>query len=282
MKADMRIEEEVFADYSTGALYSSPEQVTPQACRLQSFESSSRRDFTTRLASAPAKGRRRSPSIPTPSARSTSGDMSEMGQRTITFSEDLDSTRTTTEPNTAKVAEEKYSDTTIATAYNRISRNSDDFTMIPKLLDSKLEKYDSDGALRSTIIKAGKIWQRKRQENLLTPLHTNILDEKAMNEEKKNALDLLDAISRSGSLSLASSELHVIIGVTHWFDKSVIGTLVQDNVNPVKKVERSLLLLGSTIFGVPCNSLIQEGLRPHLLESFPSLMNENLSLLDGS
>ena len=72
-------------------------------------------------------------------------------------------------------------------------------------------------------MKVGNDWFRKRQENLLTPSRTKRLDEETIDEEKKNALDLLDAISRSGSLSLATSELHVIIGVTHSLDESAIS-----------------------------------------------------------
>ena len=125
-----------------------------------------------------------------------------------------------THSKSSSTSESSSDDTT---AYNSVSGGSDEITMFPKLLDSKLEKYDSDGALRSTIIKVGNDWFRKRQENLLTPSRTKRLDEETIDEGKKNALDLLDAISRSGSLSLATSELHVIIGVTHSLDESAIS-----------------------------------------------------------
>ena len=129
-----------------------------------------------------------------------------------------------THSKSSSTSESSSDDTT---AYNSVSGGSDEITMFPKLLDSKLEKYDSDGALRSTIIKVGSDWFRKRQENLLTPSRTKRLDEETIDEEKKNALDLLDAISRSGSLSLATSELHVIIGATHSLDESAISFFFQ-------------------------------------------------------
>ena len=102
------------------------------------------------------------------------------------------------------------------------SPTGEDFTTIPKILDAKLEKYDSDNALRSTIIKAGLNWTRMRQENLLTPASSSRLGASAIEAEKKKAFDLLDAISRSGTLPIESTELHVVIAVSHCFENDVM------------------------------------------------------------
>ena len=61
------------------------------------------------------------------------------------------------------------------------------------------------------------------------------------------AFDLLDALTRSGVVSVDAAELHVVIAATHCFAKSVMQTVVQDNVNPIEKVERSALIVASTI-----------------------------------
>jgi hypothetical protein len=123
-----------------------------------------------------------------------------------------------------------------------------DFTMIPKLLDRKLEELDKEGALRSTTVKAGSNgWQLVRQENLLRAAVKKGLSSEDIKSEKNKAFDLLTAISRSGSLPIASAQFHVVIAVSHCFEKDVIGTIIRDNINPIEKVEKSLLMIGSVI-----------------------------------
>jgi hypothetical protein len=160
-----------------------------------------------------------------------------------------------------------------STASPAAAVEGEDFTLIPKLLDAKLEKYDTDGALRSTIIKAGTTWTLSRQENLLTPARTSTLAGSAIESEKVKAFDLLDAISRSGSLPIPSSELHVLIGVSHCFENDVMGSIVQDNVNPIEKVEKSELLLASAIHGgrAPMSLIKDSEQVQRLAQSFPEL-----------
>lgn len=151
----------------------------------------------------------------------------------------------------------------------------EDFTVIPKILDGKLERLDPSGSLRSTIIKAGDSWQRNRQENLLTETSASTLRPDDIKTEKKKAFDLLDAMSRSGTLSIECSELHVFVAVSHVFDHDVVGTVIQDNINPISKVERSALLLASTSFGVSTGNLIGNDRDTQRLKtSFPLLFGD--------
>ena len=83
-------------------------------------------------------------------------------------------------------------------------------------------------------------------------------DDVDLKQEKDKAFDLLDALSRSGSLSIKSSELHVIVAVTHCFEKDIISTIIQDNINPIQKVESSTLLFASAIHGVEARDLIKD------------------------
>jgi hypothetical protein len=152
------------------------------------------------------------------------------------------------------------------------SGSGEDFTLIPKILDMKLEKYDTDSALHSTIIKAGSSWTRKRQENFLTRPISSTLQSDEIATEKKKAMDMLDAISRSGTLPIECAELHVFVAVSHCFDNDILGTVIQDNVNPIEKVERSALLLASTIYGEPVQTLIRsEKDVERLTASFPEV-----------
>eukprot|EP00581_Thalassiosira_minuscula_P032482 CAMPEP_0183784576 /NCGR_PEP_ID=MMETSP0739-20130205/66049_1 /TAXON_ID=385413 /ORGANISM="Thalassiosira miniscula, Strain CCMP1093" /LENGTH=996 /DNA_ID=CAMNT_0026028547 /DNA_START=118 /DNA_END=3109 /DNA_ORIENTATION=+ len=148
-----------------------------------------------------------------------------------------------------------------------------DFTLIPQILDSAVEKSGDGNAIRSTTIKTGDHWVRNRQDNLLTTPKRQRLNVEEVKKEKNKAFDLLDALSRSGSLSIEYSELHVVVAVTHCFDKSVMSTVVQDNINPIEKLERSTLLLASAMHGVPARELIRDNAELQRLEgAMPLLM----------
>jgi len=130
-----------------------------------------------------------------------------------------------------------------------------DFTVIPHILDMAVEKHAQSSALRSTTIKAGD-WTRNRQENLLTNPMIKQLHLEDTKREKNKAFNLLDALSRSGSLPIVYSDLHVIVAVTHCFDKDIMSTIVCDNINPIEKLECSTLILASAIHGVPASEII--------------------------
>ncbi len=117
---------------------------------------------------------------------------------------------------------------------------------MPKRLDFAIVKYDKDSALRSTKIKTSDTWSRCRQENLLTTAVKTTLRSLVVKAETKKAFDLLDALSRTGSLPIAYSDLHLVLCVTHCSEKDMMDTVVQDNINPIERLELSTLLLGST------------------------------------
>lgn len=148
-----------------------------------------------------------------------------------------------------------------------------DFTMMPKVLDSMIEKYSPDSALRSTVIKTSNTWTRKRQENLLSLMQTSPLFENEVKSEKDKAFDLLDALSRSGSLPIKCSELHVIVSTTHCFEKDVMNTIIEDNINPIEKLEMTALLVASVVHGASPWSLIRDDSeRMRLKSTFPMLL----------
>ena len=148
-----------------------------------------------------------------------------------------------------------------------------DFTAVPRLLNSAIEEQSEGAAVRSTNVKLADEWIRNRQENLLTKPARSFLGAERINTESNKAFDLLDALSRSGSLPVPFSELHVIVSVTHCFDKDVIGTIIQDNINPIEKLEMSTLLVGSAIHGVPVTRLVRDKAElPRLKGSFPKLV----------
>jgi hypothetical protein len=125
-----------------------------------------------------------------------------------------------------------------------------DLSTIPMKLDAKFDEFDEDAALRPAIIKAGDVWTRKTYKNLLCKASIESIGKQDQEHEKNKAFDLLDALSRSGALPISCTEVHAIVGAMHCFDSNIIDTVVQENINPVDKFERSLLIVASTIHGI--------------------------------
>ena len=152
--------------------------------------------------------------------------------------------------------------------------HSVDFTLMPKILDAAVEKSEADASLRSTLLKTSDNWSRNRQENILAKCRMQKLNSSDIRKEKSKAFDLLDALSRSGSLPIKHCDLHVMVSVTHCFEKDVIDTVIQDNIDPIEKIELSTILFASTIYGNPRRELIKdqetlqrlEGSEPLLLQ----------------
>ena len=61
------------------------------------------------------------------------------------------------------------------------------------------------------------------------------------------------------------------VAATHQFDKSITETVVRDNVNPIDRVERSTLILASTVHRVPCADLTSTADVERIAASAPDL-----------
>merc|ERR1712151_1316974 len=131
-------------------------------------------------------------------------------------------------------------------------------TKVPEEMDKRFETMDSDGALRPTIISPGKYWRLRRQKALLTSPSESTMGKDDQKREKDAALDLLDALTKSGALPVEHASLHIVVAATHCFDKTVTETVVQDNISPIDKVERSTLIMATTVYQQPACAMIRE------------------------
>jgi hypothetical protein len=77
------------------------------------------------------------------------------------------------------------------------------------------------------------------------------------------------------------ASLHVVLCATHCFDKSLMNTLIQDNVNPIEKVERSSLIMASTIHQLPPSEMILQSRIENVKEYSPMLFNNNTQVKDA-
>lgn len=143
--------------------------------------------------------------------------------------------------------------------------SKDDFTKYPKLLDEAFDRLHSY-AVRPTIIKMMDRVKRTRQKALLANRQTDVLGSDELAKERQAAFELLDALTNSGALPIEHAAMHVVIAVTHSFADSVMDSLVKKNLNPIENIERSSLILASTLLGKAAGDLVQPAQLQRLLE----------------
>eukprot|EP00668_Euglena_longa_P009750 GGOE01011786.1.p1 GENE.GGOE01011786.1~~GGOE01011786.1.p1 ORF type:complete len:962 (-),score=350.48 GGOE01011786.1:536-3421(-) len=132
-----------------------------------------------------------------------------------------------------------------------------DYTQLPALLDERFEALDVDSALRPTIITPGHTWEKRSQAGLLSDMKRSDVGTEEQKALRQQAMDLIDALSRSGALVMEDAQLHVVVAATHCFDQSLLDTVVQQNVNPVERVERSALIMASAVHDLPAGALLK-------------------------
>ena len=148
-----------------------------------------------------------------------------------------------------------------------------DLTQIPRKLDKNFKVLDTDSQLRPTTLTTGTMWSRTRKPSIIGDAVKTTLD---LAKEKSQAFDLLDALSRSGALTLSAAELHVLICATHSFTRSITDTLIVDNVDPILKAERASLIIATTLHDKPAPTLVHPKKIPSLLKSSPFLLPDHL------
>lgn len=159
-----------------------------------------------------------------------------------------------------------------------------DITKYPVALDAAFDELDPhQHAVRPTILHTGATWQFVKQKPLAVTAGSNgtasaaappktIVNEAMQGRHRNKAYDLLDAITRSGGLTLEDCELHVVIAATHAFDRSLMNTLVQANENPIEDVERSSAILASTLHALPPQQLVLPSHGQRLVTMHPQLL----------
>jgi len=138
-------------------------------------------------------------------------------------------------------------DTTAHTIIPHVQHENVDYTKIAVEMEKKFGELDDNNALHPTIIKTGNIWTKKSYKSLLGEQQTLFLKRDEQRMERDQAFDLLDALTKSGAETIENASLHVVIAASHFFEKSLMNTVVHDNINPIEKLEMSLLIVASTI-----------------------------------
>jgi hypothetical protein len=152
-----------------------------------------------------------------------------------------------------------------------------DYTQVPKELDANFEELDIGGQLRPTIITPKGSWTKHAQKALLAAPTTSTLDCDDQKKEKDAAFDLLDALTKSGALPIDHASLHIVVAATHCFDKTVTETVIQENTNPIDKVERSILIMATTVHQQPVPALIRNNQLSRVQTASPMLFDGTAS-----
>lgn len=161
---------------------------------------------------------------------------------------------------------------------SQVSPGSWDYTQIPHELDANYLKFDTDAKLRPSNIKVGtELWQKQEQRGFLGEVKKRTLDTAEQPPETNQAYDLLDALSRSGALVLESTSLHVVLAATHCFDETIINTAIKENQNPIEKLERSMMIVASTVHRSPPQRLASPAQVQRMRELSPALFAESVS-----
>jgi len=155
------------------------------------------------------------------------------------------------------------------------SCNARDYTKVPKDLDERYERLDRDNCLRPTILEVGSTWTKKEKKKLLANVTTRVLHSREQETERNAAFDLLDALTKSGGLPVEHASLHVLIAATHSFDKTVTDTVIQENVNPIEKVERSMLIMATTVHEQSAQALLNTPESTRIQTATPQLFLED-------
>jgi len=147
--------------------------------------------------------------------------------------------------------------TTHAPADVLAQRGGEDWTKLPRQLDANFEILDVDAAVRPTKVSCGPEWTKRAQAGLVGPMRSLCLRPEEQRLERNRAYDLLDALSRSGSLPLETASLHLVVAATHCFAHSVIETVIEESINPIEKFERTSVIVATAIHRRPVEELLQ-------------------------
>lgn len=129
-------------------------------------------------------------------------------------------------------------------------------TDLPKKLENAV-----DESVSPCIINVSERWTLASYESIIS----NVRKETCLYSNQfrllfQNCKDLLDALSKSGSLSLCHCTMHVITVLNHSFPETLMNTLVEENVNPIEILQRSDEQIASVIFRKPVEELLKKTL----------------------
>jgi hypothetical protein len=134
-----------------------------------------------------------------------------------------------------------------------------DLTTLPNTLQQRFEAVlGADSIIRPSIVSAGDVWTMKSYANLFAQPGSRVLLAEQQREEKLKTFGLLDALTKSGALHIDDASVHVVVASVHMFDNTLMDTIVQENVNPIEKIELSSLVMASVVLDSSVEELVHD------------------------
>ncbi|KAI8896915.1 hypothetical protein BC833DRAFT_595635 [Globomyces pollinis-pini] len=137
---------------------------------------------------------------------------------------------------------------------NKVRRLEDDkssYQMVAMKIDQEFEKYQKEGSIQSMIFETKSPWKKSSYKGLISKKETKLLHNEEQLSCKTKALDLIDALTKSGGLSIQDCSVHIFLGCVHKFDQTLMQTLVEKNCNPIDLITETVKTMAGVIHNVP-------------------------------
>ena len=123
------------------------------------------------------------------------------------------------------------------------------WTQFPQTLDKVCGALGADAAaLCPTRVEVGDTWIKTHAPNILAPITRVSVDAEKQKVAKRGAFDLIDALTRTGALPFDDAKLHIMMITTQNFSSTLVDTCIIENVDPIQRVERAMMLVGANLF----------------------------------
>ena len=157
----------------------------------------------------------------------------------------------TEDQNKSKIKETEEEDETKPSAGEIKATQSEiwDFSRIPSTLEQKFSSTTETAvALRPLTLKTGDSWSKLKYSSLLDSQGKMIsLSGPSLKSEKEAAFNLLDALTKSGTVPLKEASVAIIFGFSHSWAESILRTVAKRNRNPLEIATNTAIELARTL-----------------------------------
>eukprot|EP01060_Flectonema_neradi_P001170 TRINITY_DN1069_c1_g1_i6.p1 TRINITY_DN1069_c1_g1~~TRINITY_DN1069_c1_g1_i6.p1 ORF type:complete len:944 (+),score=222.58 TRINITY_DN1069_c1_g1_i6:428-3259(+) len=138
------------------------------------------------------------------------------------------------------------------TAIESAATDKWDFSKIPSILEQKFSSTtETAAALRPVTLKTGDCWSKLAFSSILDSRgEVASLSGLSLKSEKEAAFNLLDALTKSGTVAVKEVSVSILFGFSHSWAESILKTVAKRNRNPLEIAANTALELARTLHDV--------------------------------